>query len=83
MPYRRFVSFSLIGCLCWAVGVTSLGYYLGRTIGELAHADRYLLGIVLCFFFIPGLPPLYHFLQARKEGRAEAAASSSAAPEPD
>ncbi|NTV40033.1 MAG: hypothetical protein HGA51_08800, partial [Demequinaceae bacterium] len=30
MPYSRFVRFNIIGALVWGVGVTMLGYWLGR-----------------------------------------------------
>lgn len=30
MPYPRFVRFNVIGALVWGVGVTMLGYWLGR-----------------------------------------------------
>ncbi len=30
MPYSRFVQFNVIGALVWGVGVTLLGYWLGR-----------------------------------------------------
>lgn len=30
MRYRVFVSFNVIGAMLWAVGVTTLGYYLGN-----------------------------------------------------
>lgn len=30
MPYARFVRFNVIGALVWGVGVTMLGYWLGR-----------------------------------------------------
>ena len=30
MPYGRFIKFNVIGALVWGVGVTMLGYWLGR-----------------------------------------------------
>ena len=30
MHYRRFITYNLIGAFAWAVGVTTLGYYLGE-----------------------------------------------------
>jgi len=30
MRYRVFVSFNVVGALLWAVGITTLGYYLGN-----------------------------------------------------
>jgi membrane-associated protein len=42
MDYKRFLAFNLIGGFIWAVGVTVLGYFLGRVIPDV---DKYLLPI--------------------------------------
>lgn len=60
MHYQRFLLFNLLGGLLWAVGMTMLGYVLGRTLGHIEGVDRYFLLLVLAFFFIPGLPTLIH-----------------------
>ena len=60
MNYRRFVTFNLMGGLFWAIGVTMLGYGLGKAFGSIEGIDRYFTLLVLAFFFIPGLPGLIH-----------------------
>src|SRR3546814_14819056 len=30
MPYRRFLSFNLLGAFLWTFGVTALGFFLGH-----------------------------------------------------
>src|SRR5262245_20155690 len=45
MKYRTFVTYNVIGGFLWAVGVTSLGYFLGEQIGE-DNIDKYLLPII-------------------------------------
>ncbi len=45
MPYRQFLSFSIIGALLWAVGLTLLGYSLGQVIPNI---ELYIIpGIIL------------------------------------
>ena len=66
MNYRRFFAFNLVGALFWAVGMTLLGYLLGRTLGHIEGVDRYFTLLVLAFFFIPGLPALLHLWKDNK-----------------
>jgi membrane-associated protein len=66
MRYRRFLLFNLVGGLAWAVGVTCLGYFLGRAFGSIAGVDRYFTLLVIAFFIIPGLPTLIHLWRERR-----------------
>ena len=66
MRYRRFLAFNLLGGLLWAVGMTSLGYVLGRTLGSVAGVDRYFTLLVIAFFIIPGLPTVIHVWRHRR-----------------
>jgi membrane protein DedA with SNARE-associated domain len=52
--------FNLLGGLAWAIGVTMLGYILGKAFGSIQGIDRYFTRLVIAFFFIPGLPGLIH-----------------------
>jgi membrane-associated protein len=65
--YRRFVLFNLLGGFLWAIGMTTLGYYLGRFFGTIEGVDRYFTLLVLAFFFIPGLPTLFHLWKDNRE----------------
>jgi membrane-associated protein len=67
MHYRRFLFFNLIGGMAWAVGVTLLGYYLGSALGHIEGIDKYFTLLVLAFFFIPGLPTLFHLWRDNKD----------------
>jgi len=67
MKYRRFLLFNVIGGLLWAVGMTMLGYVLGRAFGSIEGVDKYFTLLVLAFFFIPGLPTLIHLWKENRE----------------
>ena len=53
MNYRTFLSYNVIGGLLWAVGLTTLGYFLGNVI---PNVDRYLIPIVLGIVILSTLP---------------------------
>jgi len=67
MQYLRFLVFNLVGGLAWAVGVTLLGYFLGRAFGSIKGIDRYFTLLVIAFFIIPGLPTLIHLWRDRRK----------------
>jgi len=67
MKYRRFALFNVLGGFVWAIGVTLLGYVLGRLFGSIEGVDRYFTLLVLAFFFIPGLPTLIHLWRENRE----------------
>ena len=46
MNYRHFVTYNVIGALLWGVGVTTLGYWLGRIEFVQEYIELILLGIV-------------------------------------
>ncbi len=53
MNYRHFVTFNVIGAVCWVASMTSLGHFLGRSpLGEKLHL------IILTVIFISILPLL-------------------------
>jgi membrane-associated protein len=57
MNYTRFVIYTLIGALVWAVGVTWAGYYLGSAIPDV---DKYLLPIVVLIIIVSVAPSVIH-----------------------
>jgi len=66
MQYRSFVLFNLLGALLWAVGITLLGFFLGRLIPNL---DRYLfpvLGVILIASVFPTALHLYRENSSRE-----------------
>jgi membrane-associated protein len=64
MNYPRFVAYTIIGAIVWAMGVTWLGYFLGSRVPE---AGKYLEYIVIAIIVVSVLPPIIHFLRDRKK----------------
>jgi membrane-associated protein len=64
MRYRTFVTYTVIGGLLWAVGVTLLGYWLGNLIPDI---DAYLLPIVAVIIALSFVPIGLEFLRRRRE----------------
>lgn len=57
MKYSTFLLYNIVGGFLWAVGLTFLGYYLGRTI---PHIDKYLLPIIGLIILVSVSPTLVH-----------------------
>lgn len=47
MNYRHFITYNVIGALCWGVGVTTLGYWLGQIAFVQENIEFILIGIIL------------------------------------
>ena len=62
-----YLSLFVLGWIVWAIGMTSLGYYLGSALGHVEGIDKYFTLLVLAFFFIPGLPTLLHVWRDNKD----------------
>ncbi|MEW5720724.1 MAG: DedA family protein [Chloroflexota bacterium] len=67
MNYRTFIVFNLLGGVLWGIGMTTLGYLLGVWFGTVEGIDKYFSLLVLAFFFIPGLPTVWHLWKENKE----------------
>jgi membrane-associated protein len=67
MKYRTFVSYNVIGALLWGVGVTVLGYFLGRISFVRENIELILVAIV-AFSVVPVVVEL---LRARSTKRDE------------
>jgi membrane-associated protein len=65
MGFRRFITYSTVGAVIWASGVTLLGYYLGQVDLIRNHIEAMLLAIVL----ISVVPIGIEFLRARSAER--------------
>ncbi len=52
MRYRTFVTFNLLGGAMWAVGITLLGYFLGKVTFIREHIDLAIIGII-CLSLLP------------------------------
>ncbi len=70
MPYPRFVRFNVIGALVWGVGVTMLGYWLGR-FDVVKNNIEVALMLVVAVSLIPiAVEWIKHRLDARRASRA-------------
>jgi membrane-associated protein len=67
MDYPRFVLYTVVGALVWAVGVTWLGYFLGSLIPD---ASKYLEYIVAAIVIVSIAPPIIHLLRERSRSKA-------------
>ncbi|MER5672730.1 DedA family protein [Pseudonocardia alni] len=65
MDPKRYLTYSLIGGVAWAAGVTVLGYFLGQFAFVREHIDLILIAIVL----ISVLPIVFEVLRARAASR--------------
>ena len=74
MRYRTFVTFNVVGALLWAVGVTLLGYTLGKTVHGI---DKYLLPVILLIGAASAVPVL---LEIRRSRRATSRPGGGAGP---
>jgi membrane-associated protein len=64
MTYFRFVVYTVIGAVLWAIGVTWLGYFLGSLIPD---AGKYLEYIVAVIIIVSIAPPIVHLLRERNK----------------
>ncbi|MCX6730201.1 MAG: VTT domain-containing protein [Candidatus Portnoybacteria bacterium] len=64
MRYRRFLIFNIIGGALWTLGVSLLGFFLGKVIPNI---DKYLLPIILLIIIISVSPNIIHLIRARKK----------------
>jgi membrane-associated protein len=62
MHYRTFVTYNVVGGLLWGVGVTLLGYQLGR---QFPWIEEYLLPLVLLIIVVSAIPPVLELLKRR------------------
>lgn len=77
VPYRLFITYSIIGALAWAVGLTVLGYFLGELIPA-DKLDRYLIPIILAIIVASVAPSLWHIHQEMKTHKAREESGNSA-----
>lgn len=53
MPYRKFLAYNVVGAVLWVVGMTSIGYFLGKTIPNIDKHLHIVIGIVIVVSFLP------------------------------
>lgn len=64
MKYRTFLFYNIIGGFLWAVGLTLLGYFLGRLI---PNVDKYLLPIIALIILLSVAPSIIHVLRSEHD----------------
>lgn len=69
MNFRTFITWTAIGGVLWAVGVTVLGYYLGQI--KFVHDN--LEVAILLIVFVSILPMVFEYVMARRAKAAEVA----------
>lgn len=65
MDPRRYLTYSVIGGVAWATGVTLLGFWLGRITFVKEHVELILIGIVA----LSVLPIVIEAMKARRQSR--------------
>jgi membrane-associated protein len=68
MGLRRFTTFSAIGAILWATGVTVLGYFLGQVAFVRNHIELILVAIVL----VSVVPIAFEAARARRDSQRSA-----------
>lgn len=68
MHYRTFMSYNLVGGLLWTVGITLLGYFLGKVIPA-EQVDKYLLPIIAGIIVISLVPSVIHLIKENRSNR--------------
>jgi membrane-associated protein len=69
MDPKRFFTYTVIGGILWAAGVTVLGYFLGQIPFIRDHVE----GILVLVIVVSVLPMVFEYLKARREKKASAA----------
>lgn len=64
MSYGKFLSFNVVGGLAWVLGMTMVGYTLGRTVPNI---DKHMHIVVLAVIIISFLPLIREWWKARKK----------------
>jgi len=68
MRYRTFMFYNLIGGLLWTVGITLLGFFLGKSLPP-EQIDKYLLPIIGVIIVVSLLPTIIHIIKENKQSR--------------
>ncbi len=63
MPFKKFNRDSLIGGVLWTIGITTIGFYLGRTI---PGVEKYLHYMVILIILVSLSPSIYEYVMAIK-----------------
>jgi len=71
MPYRRFVTYNLIGAALWTAGVSYAGYFLGVWFEGMGwEIDHVLLPVIALIILVSVLPPAIHIFKNKANREA-------------
>jgi membrane-associated protein len=68
MPYRRFVTYTILGGVLWGTALPVAGYLFGRALGD--NIDRFLLPVILLIIALSVLPTALQLLRRYRAGLA-------------
>jgi membrane-associated protein len=68
MPLRKYATANIVGAAIWAVGVSLLGFWLGKSI----NIDKWIYPIVAVIIVLSLIPP---YLEYRRHKRSQASAT--------
>ena len=63
MPYIAFTSYNILGGLLWGVGITILGFFLGKIVPDI---DAYLIPILAVIIATSFLPGIFSYFRPKK-----------------
>lgn len=81
MPFRTYFTYSVIGGVLWAAGVTVLGYFLGQIPFIRDNVETILVLGVVAVFVVAVLPGVMKILHNRKTKRAAQDAATPPQPQ--
>jgi membrane-associated protein len=67
MPLRKFAAANVIGATIWAVGISLLGFWLGKSI----NIDRWIYPIVAVIIVLSLIPPFLEYRRHRRTSRRD------------
>lgn len=65
MPYRKFLTWNVLGGIAWGVGVPAAGYLVGETVPGL---EKYALAAAGAMVVISIVPAVVHYIRAGRDG---------------
>jgi membrane-associated protein len=66
MNYRKFISYNIVGAVCWITSMSLTGYYLGRIVPNIESRIHIVIAIVI---FISLLPAFWGYVSSKLKAR--------------
>lgn len=68
MPYRRFVTYNVVGALAWVISMTLIGYFLAKVVPDVERNIHLVMVVVIVLSFVPGIVEVWRARRARPPG---------------